>query len=484
VKSTVETLSPTRVKLSVEVPFDELKTSLDKAYRTIAQQVSIPGFRKGKVPPRLIDQRVGRAAVLEEAINDAIPQHYSAAVREHEVKVLGQPDVSVTELADNEKVAFTAEVDVRPEFSLPEYKALSVSVDDIEVDDSEVDEQVGKLRERFAVLKGVERAVQDGDYVSLDLAATVDGEEVPGGTATGLSYEVGSGQLLEGIDEAIIGLESGGATTFTTALVGGDHAGRDADVAVTVRSVKEKDLPELDDEFAQTASEFDTLDELREDVRTRLGQVKGIEQGMQARDKVLEALLEAVDVPLPETIVASEVDFRKHDINHQLEHAGLTLEGYLDSEGKTQEEFETELAEGARKAVKSQLVLDAVADAEEVGVGNEELTSEVVRRAQDSGLQPQEFADRVVESGQLPMLIADVRRGKALALVLEAASIADVSGRTVDLETLRRPLGVDTVDATESDEAAPEAAAVDSAADAETPADAPADAEAADAPKE
>jgi trigger factor len=441
VKSTVETLSPTRVKLSVEVPFDELKPSLDKAYRTIAQQVSIPGFRKGKVPPRLIDQRVGRGEVLQEAVNDAIPQHYSAAVREHEVKVLGQPDVQVTELADNEKVAFTAEVDVRPEFELPDYKSLAVSVDDVEISDDEVDEQVGRLRERFAVLKGVERPVQDGDYVSLDLAATVDGEEVPGGTATGLSYEVGSGQLLEGIDEAIIGLESGGATTFTTALVGGDHAGRDADVAVTVRSVKEKELPELDDEFAQTASEFDTLEELRADVRTRLSQVKGVEQGMQARDRVLEALLAAVEVPLPDTIVESELEYRKHNIGHQLEHAGLTLEGYLESDGKTEEEFDNELADAARNAVKGQLVLDAVADAEEVGVGNEELTSEVVRRAQDAQMQPQEFADRIVESGQLPVLIADVRRGKALALVLESAVITDASGRTVDLEALRGPLG-------------------------------------------
>jgi trigger factor len=425
------------------VPFDELKPSLDKAYRTIAQQVSIPGFRKGKVPPRLIDQRVGRGEVLQEAINDAIPQHYSAAVREHEVKVLGQPDVQVTELADNEKVAFTAEVDVRPEFELPEYKSLAVTVDDVEISDEEIDEQVGRLRERFAVLKGVERPVQEGDYVSLDLAATVDGEEVPGGTATGLSYEVGSGQLLEGIDEAIIGLEPGGATTFTTALVGGDHAGRDADVAVTVRSVKEKELPELDDEFAQTASEFDTLDELREDVRTRLSQVKGVEQGMQARDRVLEALLAAVEVPLPDTVVDSELEYRKHNIGHQLEHAGLTLEGYLESDGKSEDEFNTELSDAARNAVKGQLVLDAVADAEEVGVGNEELTSEVVRRAQDAQVQPQEFADRIVESGQLPVLIADVRRGKALALVLESATITDASGRPVDLEALRGPLGAE-----------------------------------------
>jgi trigger factor len=231
-------------------------------------------------------------------------------------------------------------------------------------------------------------------------------------------------------------------------------------VAVTVRSVKEKELPELDDEFAQTASEFDTLDELREDVRTRLSQVKGVEQGMQARDRVLEALLAAVEVPLPETVVASEVDFRKHDINHQLEHAGLTMDGYLTAEGKTAEEFDAELADSSRTAVKSQLVLDAVADAEEVGVGNEELTSEVLRRSQDSGMAPQEFADRLVQAGQLPVLIADVRRGKALALVLEAATITDASGRTVDLEALRGPLGADpeTAPAPAEDEAGEPAA--------------------------
>jgi len=440
VKSTVETLSATRVRLSVEVPFDELKPSLDKAYKAIAQQVTIPGFRKGKVPPRLIDQRVGRAAVLEETLNDAIPTHYSSAVREHEVKVLGSPEVEVTELADGDKVAFTAEVDVRPEITVPAFDSLQVTVDDIAVAEDDVEEQLNGLRERFAVLKGVERAVQNGDYVSLDLAATVDGEEVPGGTATGLSYEVGSGQLLPGTDDAIIGLSTGEATTFKTELAGGDLAGKEADVAVTVKSVKEKELPELDDEFAQTASEFDTLDELRADIRTRVGRVKRMEQAVQARDKALETLLVAVDVPLPEKVVTNELDFRKHQLQHQLERAGLSMDFYLQSENQTQEEFDAKLEADTKDAVKAQLVLDTIADAEQFGVNDAELTQEVVRRAQQAQMGPQEYADQLVESGQLPLVVADLRRGKALALVLEGAVITDASGNKVDLDALREEL--------------------------------------------
>jgi trigger factor len=437
VKSTVETLSPTRVRLSVEVPFEELKPSLDKAYKAIAQQITIPGFRRGKVPPRLIDQRVGRAAVLEETLNDAIPTHYTSAVREHEVKVLGSPDVEVTELADGEKVSFTAEVDVRPEITLPPFSGLSVTVDDVTVEPSDVDEQLNNLRERFAVLKGVDRPVQEGDYVTLDLAATVDGDEVPGGTATGMSYEVGSGQLLPGTDEAVVGLSAGEAATFKTELAGGELAGREADVAVTVKTVKEKDLPALDDEFAQTASEFDTLAELEADLRTRLESAKKVQQAAQARDKALETLLAAIDVPLPEKVVADELEFRKHQLNHYLEQAGLTLDVYLQSEGQTEEEFESKLEQDTKDAVKAQLVLDTVADSEQLGVSDTELTSEVVRRAQQAGVSPQEYADQVVRANQLSLVVADVRRGKALAVVLENAQLKDASGNPIDLTPLR-----------------------------------------------
>lgn len=436
-KSTVETLSPTRVRLSVEVPFDELKPSLDKAYRSIAQQISIPGFRRGKVPPRLIDQRVGRAAVLEETLNDAIPTHYSSAVREHEIKTLGQPEVDVTELADGEKVAFTAEVDVRPELSIPPFAELSVTVEDVAVSDEDIEEEFTRLRDRFAVLKGVERPVADGDYISVDLVATVDGEEVPDGTAKGISYEVGSGQLLPGIDEAVIGLSVDEEATFTTELAGGDFAGREADVAVTVRTIKEKELPDLDDEFAQMASEFDTLDELRADLRTRIERNKRFQQAEQARDKTLEALLAAVEVPLPEKVVEAELEYRRHQLGHLIQNAGMTWETYLATDGKSQEEFDEKLASDVNDAVKSQLVLDTVADTEQLGVNDTELTQEVLRRAQSSGQDPQTYADQLVQSNQLGLVVADIRRGKALAVVLESAVISDESGNKVDLDLIR-----------------------------------------------
>jgi trigger factor len=438
-KSTVETLSPTRVRLAVEVPFDELKPSLDKAYASIAKQVRVPGFRPGKAPARIIDQRVGRAAVLDEAVQDALPRAYSDAVRENELRALGQPEIELTKFDDGESLAFTAEVDVRPEVTLPEYDALPVSVDDVEVTDEDIDEQISAMRERFAVLKATDRPVEDGDYVSIDLKATVDGEEVPGGSTTGLSYEVGTASMMDGLDEALVGADAGDTREFSTELVAGEFAGNTADVSVTVRSVKEKELPELDDEFAQTASEFDTLEEFRADVRSRIERVKTLEQGGQARDKVLTALLEQTDVPLPDSAVAGEVEWRQHDIGHQLENAGLDLETYLSSEGQSEEEFQAGIRSNAEVAVKTQLILDAIADKEELGVSDAELTERVITQAQQYGVSPQEFAQQLTQGGNLPALVADVRRSKALATVLERATITDASGRPVDLEHLRLP---------------------------------------------
>src|SRR5256714_7135977 len=329
VKSTVETLSPTRVKLAIEVPCSELEPSLKKAYREIGAQVTIPGFRKGKVPTAVIDQRVGRGAVLNEAVQDAIPGQIVAAVREHEVKSLGRPEVEITEFTDGEALKFTAELDVRPELTLPDLSSVAVTVDEVQLGDAEVEEQLNSLRDRFATLKTVERAAQGGDYVQIDLAATVDGEEVPGGTANNISHEVGSNQLLPGLDETLVGMGAGDAATFTTQLAGGDQAGRDAEVSVTVRTVKEKQLPALDDDFAQLASEFDTLDELREDVKTRLTKVKRMEQLYAARDKALAAIVEVAGVPAPEGVVAEEVEQRKQAMVDELERVGATLEEYL-----------------------------------------------------------------------------------------------------------------------------------------------------------
>jgi trigger factor len=436
VKSTVENLSPTRVRLAVEVPFDDLKPSLDKAYKEIASQVRVPGFRPGKVPARIIDQRVGRGTVLQEAVNEALPRLYGEAAREHELQPLGQPEIDITNLDDGTSLSFTAEVDVRPEIALPELEGLAVTVDDTEVTDEDVEEQLNELRDRFGTLKGVDRPAQEGDYVSIDLVSKVGDEEVEGGSATGLSYVVGSNDLADGLDEAITGKSAGESATFTTTLRQGEHAGAEAEITATVNSVKVKELPEVDDEFAQLASEFDTVDELRADLRTRLGHVKTLEQGAQARDKLLEQLVEAVDFPLPESAVQAEVDYREHDVVHSLGHDDALFDRYLEAQGKSREEFQAELRESAEKSVRAQFILDAVADKIEAQPSEAELTEYLIRQAARYQMAPQEFANQVVQGGNLPMLMADLRRNKALAELLETAVVTDAAGNTVDLKAL------------------------------------------------
>ncbi|NJP35879.1 trigger factor [Micromonospora thermarum] len=436
-KSTVETLSPTRVRLAIEVPFVELEPSLKKAYREIGQQVQVPGFRRGKVPTAVIDQRVGRGTVLNEAVQEAIPQNILAAVREHDLKTLGRPEVEITEFADGDSLNFTAEVDVRPEITLPDLATIEVTVDELQIDDSEIDAQVTSLRERFATLKTVERAAAEGDYVQIDLNATVDGEDVPGGSASNISHEVGSQQLLPGLDEAVVGLAAGESTTFTTQLVGGDYAGRDAEVSVTVRTVKEKELPELNDEFAQMASEFDTIEELRNDLRERVTRGKRVEQIYAARDKALEQLVEAAEVPAPEGVVREEVESRKAAMVDQLERIGASLEEYLAAEEKTEEQIDEELAEAATQGVKIQLLLDTIADAEDTQVSDDEFGHEIVHRAQRAGMPPQQYYDQLVRSGAAGAVYGDVRRGKALASIMERITIKDTAGNEVSLDALR-----------------------------------------------
>lgn len=433
-KSTVEPLSATRVRLAVEVPFDELKPSFDAAYKRIGAQVRVPGFRPGKVPGRVLEQRIGRPVILEEVVNDAVPKAYDEAIRDNAVRVLGRPEIEVTKIDDGDVVAFTAEVDVRPEMHLPTMNSLAVTVEDVAASDEDIDEQVGTLRERFATLTGVERPAASGDYVSIDLEATLDGEPVEDGSTTGLSHEVGSGELIDGLDDAVVGLSAGESTTFQTELSAGEAAGRTADIAVTVRSVKVKELPELDDEFAQTASEFDTIEELRADVRSRIERVKVLGQGVQASDHLMDALIASVEVPLPESVVTVEVEWRQHTITHQLEESGLTLDSYLASEERSAEDFQTELRVNAEKSVARQLILDAYADQEQVGVSEEDLTQHIVTQARRYQMSPQQFAEQLSQGGgQLPAMMADVRRNKALAMLLEAATITDESGRPVAL---------------------------------------------------
>ncbi|MEV6604743.1 MULTISPECIES: trigger factor [unclassified Kutzneria] len=435
-KSTVEQLSPTRVRINVEVPFDELKPNFDRAYRKLAGQVRIPGFRQGKVPPRVLESRIGRAPVLDEVVNEAIPAKYMEAVNAGEVRALGRPDIEVTKIEDGDHLAFTAEVDIRPDITIPAFGELAVSVDDIEIADDDVDKQLDELRARFGTLTGVDRPAENGDFVTVDLSASVDGNEVEEARTTGLSYEIGSGQLVEGIDDALIGAEAGETKTFTTQLVAGEYEGRDAEVSVKVDNIKKRELPEADDEFAQLASEFDTLDELKADLRERLGRVNKMQQGVQARDKVLEALLEVTEVPLPEAVVAAEVETRKHDAVHAFDHDDDRFNEWLTEQGQTAEEFDSELRVAAEAAVKTQLVLDAIADAEQVQVNDAELSERIVYQAQRFGISPDEYVQRAQQAGQLGAIFADVRRGKALAAVVRQAAVTDASGNTIDLDEL------------------------------------------------
>ncbi|MDT0573343.1 trigger factor [Streptomyces sp. DSM 3412] len=434
-KSAVETLNPTRVRLSIEVPFEELKDSLDAAYKKINQQVTVKGFRKGKIPARVIDQRFGRGAVLEEAVNDALPKFYTDAVNEAELNVLGQPEVDITELKDGETLNFTAEVDVRPTIEIPDYSGIEVEVDAVEVTEEDIEKAVEQLRERFASTSPVERAAEDGDVVTLDLEAKVDGEILEDGVAEGVSYTIGSGELLDGIDDAVKGLEAGGEATFTSELKGGSAAGKEAEVTVKVSQVAARELPALDDEFAQLASEFDTLEELRADSRKRLENMKQYDQATQAQERVLEKLLELVEVPVPEKLLEDEINTRKHNLeHHQLGQMGLDLEKYLEIQGKTVEEFDAETKEAAVKGIKTQFVLDELVAKEKLNVNQEELTEHLMRRAASSGMSPDQFAQAVVQNNQVQLLVGEVARGKALALVVESSTVKDTNGEIVDLD--------------------------------------------------
>ena len=467
-KSTVEHLSPTRVRLAIEVPFDELKPTFDQAYKKIAQQVRVPGFRPGKAPARILDQRLGRGVILEEVVNTAVPEKYGEAVSEAQVTPLGQPDIEVTSIDDGDKLAFTAEVDVRPEITLPDYSSISVSVDAAEVTDSDVEDQLTGLQARFGTLTGVQRPAAKDDFVVIDLSATVGGEAVEEAQTSGMSHQVGSGQLIEGLDEALEGMSAGETKEFTTTLVAGDHAGEQADVTVTVQTVKERQLPEADDEFAQLASEFDTLDELKADLRERHGRVKKMEQAGQARDRVLDALLEAADIPAPESVVAQEVEVRAHEAVHEFDHDEDRLTQYVESQGQTREEFDTELRTNAEQAVKTQLLLDEIAEKSDVQVDQQELMERIFMQAQRFGISPEEYIQQAQQANQLGAIFADVRRGKALATVVQAATILGPDGEPVDMSELFGPAAPEDGDDTDAEtvlEVADETATVASGED-------------------
>jgi trigger factor len=438
VKTSTESLSPTRVKLTIEVPFEDFQTSLDKAYKSIGGQIQVPGFRKGKVPAAIVDQRVGRGAVLDQAINDALPGWYSEAVQDAELRPLSQPEIDLAKFADGEPIEITAELDVRPPITVPDPASISVQVQNAEVSDADVDEQLDALRERFATFTDVERAAADGDAVTLDLsAADADGGPVEGAQAEGLPYTIGSGALLDGLDEAIIGLSAGESTTFGTELVGGELKGKQVDVTVKLTDVKERQLPPLDDELAETAGDFDTLDDLRADLRERLTRAKRMEQAAEARDSVLTEIVDKLDAPLPDGLVASEVEERRQATLQQLAMAGLSLENYLDDQNQTVEEFDAEIERQVRESIVAGFVLDEIAVANEIGLEDQELTEHVIRRAQQSGQDPNEYIQHVMEHNHIPELMAEIIRAKALAKLVESAKVTDADGNVVDLASLQ-----------------------------------------------
>ncbi|KUH97150.1 trigger factor [Mycolicibacterium acapulense] len=431
-KSTVEKLSPTRVRINVEVPFTELEPDFDRAFAQLAKQVRLPGFRPGKAPRKLLEARVGREAMLDQVVSEALPGRYSEAVTSSEVQPLGQPEIEITNKEYGQDLTFTAEVDVRPEIELPDLSELTLTVDAIEVTDEEVDAELQSLRARFGTLTGVERAAENGDFVSIDLSATVDGQELAEAATEGLSHEVGSGQLIDGLDEAIVGLKEGETRVFTTKLAAGEHAGKDAQVTVTVKSVKERELPEPDDEFAQLASEFDTMDELKESLVEQVRRVKRVQQAEKIRDKVLETLLEQVEVPLPENVVQAQVDDALHNAIHGLDHDEARLAEALEAQGSSREQFDTDNRTNAEKAVKTQLLVDAIADKLDVQVGQNDISERLMLMSQQYGLQPQQLIQSLQQNNQLPALFADVRRGLALAAVVEAATVKDSDGNVID----------------------------------------------------
>jgi len=418
VKTTVEKLSPTRTKLTISVTPEELQPSIKHAYEHIAEQVTIPGFRKGKVPPPIIDQRVGKAAVLEHAVNEGLDGFYRQAIEENDVRPLGRPEADITEWPNESDFSgdllLTIEVDVRPEVKLPDFDDITITVDAAEVGVDDVEEELDRLRSRFGTLVTVDRPAKTGDFAQIDLVAVIGGEEVD--TAANISYEIGSGELIDGIDEALDTLTAGETTTFEAPLMGGDHEGENAQITVTLNAVKERELPEADDDFAQIASEFDTIGELRQSLRTQVERAKVFGQGTAARDQLVDKLLELVEIPVPEQLVEDEV------------HRHLEQENRLEDDV-----HRAEVKESSEKTFKTQILLDEVAQENDVKVSQDELTQYLVQGAAQYGMDPNEFVKILSENGQIPSMVGEVARNKALAIILGKVKVVDTDGKPVDL---------------------------------------------------
>lgn len=443
-KSTVENLDPARIKLTVEVPYEELKPSLDAAYKQIGSQIQVPGFRRGHVPNRVIDQRVGRGSVIQEAVNNKLSDFYREAMTEAGRVPMLQPEIEITELPNvtgeqGGQLVFTAEVTVRPEIEIPELSEMEVTVDSVAVTDEDVDTELDNLRARFGSLKSVKRKAKTGDFVTIDLKAVIDGEEVD--SASGVSYEIGKGNMLKGLDTALRGLKTGESATFTTQLAGGPHEGEEAEVTVTAEAVKQRELPEADDDFAQMASEFDTIEELREDLRKQAGERKAGDQAVAARDALLEQLREKIEFELPDGLVDNEIA------------------QHLQAEGKAADDpHADEIREDITTGVRDQIILDVLAEKLQVGVTQDELIEFLIQTAQQYGMEPGQFMQGAQQAGQIPAFVSEIARNKSLAMGLRQVSVKDSDGKDVDLTEF---IGSDELDAQNLVSQVAEAAAED-----------------------
>ncbi len=425
--TTIEETDKHTVKMTVEVPTDRVGKDLDAAYRRVAQQVKVPGFRKGKAPRQVIDAQVGRDAVVAEFLEDAVPVYYREAIREYELAPITDPDISLEPIEEGKPLVFTATVEVRPRLQLEEseYRGIRVERPSTEVTDAEIDEVLDRLRDRFAELEPVSRPAKEGDYAVIDLRASIHGQEIPEATRPDYLYEVGSGAFVDDLDKDLAGKRAGEILKFNATLPErfGERAGQEVSFQVLVKEVKAKRLPAADDAFAKTASEFDTLAELRDGLREQLGQNKERAADAAVRDRALEALIDKVDVDLPDTLVDEETEHRVRHAQERAEAAGLTLQQILDAQGLDELRFRADARSHALRAIKADLVLEAVARREEIQVSAEEIGGEIAALASSLGRDPKDVAKQLERTGQVVTLAGDIIRSKALDSIVEHADI-------------------------------------------------------------
>jgi len=426
-QTTVENTDKHTVKLTIEVPVDEFTKDLDRAYRSISNQVKIPGFRKGKVPKRIIDAQIGRDVVREEFLSSSVPTYFRDAVRDEDLAPISDPEIQLEQVEDDKPLIFTATVEVRPRLELVpgDYQGVKVEKPTTDVTDEEIDEWVERLRERFAELEPAERPVRAEDFVTADVRSTVHGEDVPEASRSDYLYFVGSGEFGSKLDDELIGKKPGDILKVVDVLPErfGELGGTEVSIQVLLKDVKQRKLPEADDEFAKTASEFDTLTQLRDDLRERLVEMKDREAEGVIRDRALQAMIDTVTVDLPDSLVDEETEHRISHARERAERAGLTLEQVLESQGWDEARLREDSRDHAIRAIKSDLVLEGIARAENLEVTADEIGAQISVLAQAYGREPKELAKALDRSGQVVTLAGDIIRGKALDLLVERADI-------------------------------------------------------------